>query len=234
MKKELSPSDLYKLGTGSTCSWANIFRRLLSKRCTCGSKSSSKSLVCRYQAKLSKTVHEHLKVCHIWLIKFWLCDLNYVNKNITSFFKCFESQIWHTLLQMPGNSFCEFGLVSTYLRFSAAFWHKSAQKCVQSSLKSALQSVCKVRCKVRCKVCESVCKVCAKSAKCVQSALQSVCKVCTKCVQSALQSAVQSVCKVCAKSAKCVANFEIFKCRFITLPVVINLKQKQILNQEIK
>ena len=37
------------------------------KRCTFGSKSGTKSLV--PQAKFAKTVPEHLKVCHIWLIK---------------------------------------------------------------------------------------------------------------------------------------------------------------------
>ena len=31
-----------------------------------------------------------------------------------------------TELQMLGNSFCEFGLVSTYQRFSATFWPQSA------------------------------------------------------------------------------------------------------------
>ena len=48
-----------------------IFRRLFSKRCTFGSKSGTKSSVRRYQgqAKFSKTVYEHLKVCHIWLTK---------------------------------------------------------------------------------------------------------------------------------------------------------------------
>jgi len=40
---------------------------LFSKRCNFGSKSDTKSLVRRYQAKFSKTVPEHLKVCHIWL-----------------------------------------------------------------------------------------------------------------------------------------------------------------------
>ena len=55
---------------GHPCSWARIFRRLFSKRCTFGSKSDTKSLVRRYQAKFAKTVSQHLKVCHIWLIKF--------------------------------------------------------------------------------------------------------------------------------------------------------------------
>ena len=49
-------------------SWATIFRKLFSKRCTFGSKSGTKSLVRRYPAKFRKTVPEHLKVCHIWLI----------------------------------------------------------------------------------------------------------------------------------------------------------------------
>ena len=52
------------------CSWAIIFRRLFSKRCTFGSKSGTKFLVRQYQANFSKTVPEHLKVCHIWLTKF--------------------------------------------------------------------------------------------------------------------------------------------------------------------
>jgi hypothetical protein len=51
-------------------SWAIIFRRLFSKRCTLWSKSGTKSLVYRYQAKFAKIVPEHLKVCHIWLIQF--------------------------------------------------------------------------------------------------------------------------------------------------------------------
>ena len=51
-------------------SWARIFRRLFSKRCTFGSKSGTKSLVRRYQAKFTQTVSEYLEVCHIWLIKF--------------------------------------------------------------------------------------------------------------------------------------------------------------------
>ena len=42
----------------------------LSKRWTFGSKSDTKSLVRRYQAKFAKTVPEHLMVCHVWLIKF--------------------------------------------------------------------------------------------------------------------------------------------------------------------
>ena len=49
-------------------SWVLIFRILFSKRCTFGSKSSTKSLVRRHQAKFSKTVPEHLKIRHIWLI----------------------------------------------------------------------------------------------------------------------------------------------------------------------
>ena len=54
------------------CIWATIFRRLFSKRCNFGSKSGTKSLVRRYQAKFAKTVAktEHLKVCQICLIKF--------------------------------------------------------------------------------------------------------------------------------------------------------------------
>ena len=36
---------------------------------TFGSKSGTKSLVRRYQAKFAKTVPDHLQVCHIWLIK---------------------------------------------------------------------------------------------------------------------------------------------------------------------
>ena len=51
-------------------SWARIFWRLFSKRCIFESKSGTKSLVRRYQDKLVKTVPDHLKVCHIWLIKF--------------------------------------------------------------------------------------------------------------------------------------------------------------------
>ena len=51
-------------------SWANIFRRLFSKRCTFWSKRGTKSLVRRYQAKFAITVPENLKVCHIWLIQF--------------------------------------------------------------------------------------------------------------------------------------------------------------------
>ena len=57
------------------CSWAIIFRRLFSKRCTFGSKSETKSLLRWYQAKFAKTVPEHLKVCHIlyiWL-KWFVC-----------------------------------------------------------------------------------------------------------------------------------------------------------------
>ena len=37
-------------------SWAIIFRRLFSKRCTFGSKSGTKSLVRRYQSKFAKNV----------------------------------------------------------------------------------------------------------------------------------------------------------------------------------
>ena len=37
------------------------------KRGTFGSKSGTKSLVRRYQAKFAITVPEHFKVCHIWL-----------------------------------------------------------------------------------------------------------------------------------------------------------------------
>ena len=51
-------------------SWTRIFRRLFSKRCTYGSKSRTKSLVRRHQAKFTKTVPEYLKVCHILLIQF--------------------------------------------------------------------------------------------------------------------------------------------------------------------
>ena len=50
------------------CSWAIIFRIQFSKWCTFGSKSGTKSLVRRYQAKFA--VPEHLKVRHIWLITF--------------------------------------------------------------------------------------------------------------------------------------------------------------------
>ena len=49
-------------------SWAMIFSKLFSKRCTFGSKSGgTKSLVRRYQARFAKTVPEHLSICHIWL-----------------------------------------------------------------------------------------------------------------------------------------------------------------------
>ena len=57
---------------GSHCSWARIHWRLFSKRSSFGSKSGTKSLVRRYQAKLAKTVPEHLKVCHIWLLIFFV------------------------------------------------------------------------------------------------------------------------------------------------------------------
>ena len=42
----------------------------VSKSCTFGSKSGTKSLVRRYQAKFAKTILEYWKVCHIWLKKF--------------------------------------------------------------------------------------------------------------------------------------------------------------------
>ena len=42
-----------------SCSWAIIFRILFSKRCTFVSKSGTKSLIRRYQAKFAKTVPEH-------------------------------------------------------------------------------------------------------------------------------------------------------------------------------
>ena len=47
-------------------SWARIFEILFSKRCTFGSKSGTKSLVRRYQAKFAKTVPDHLKVAVIF------------------------------------------------------------------------------------------------------------------------------------------------------------------------
>ena len=54
-----------------------------------GSKSGTKSLVGRNQAKFSKTVPEHLKVWHTWFRKIVFLvilttekrQLNYVNKN---------------------------------------------------------------------------------------------------------------------------------------------------------
>ena len=49
------------------CNWANIFRRLFSKRCTFGSKGGTKSLVRWYQTKFAKTAPERLKVCHTYL-----------------------------------------------------------------------------------------------------------------------------------------------------------------------
>ena len=59
-------------------SWARICRRIFSKRCIFGSKSDNKFLVRRYLAKFAKTVPEHLKVWHIWLIQFFnkieLCE----------------------------------------------------------------------------------------------------------------------------------------------------------------
>ena len=55
-----------------SCSWARIFSKLFSKSGTFGSKNGTKSLVRRYQAQFAKIVSEYLKVCHIWLIKFFL------------------------------------------------------------------------------------------------------------------------------------------------------------------
>ena len=49
---------------------AIILRRLFLKGCSFGSKSGTKSLIRRNQAKVAKTAPEYLKVCHIWLIKF--------------------------------------------------------------------------------------------------------------------------------------------------------------------
>ena len=47
--------------------WARIFRRLFSKSCTFGSKSGTKSLVRRYQAKFAKTVIDVPKVQCLFL-----------------------------------------------------------------------------------------------------------------------------------------------------------------------
>ena len=54
----------------------------MTKRCTFGSKIGTKSLVRRYQAKFAKTVPEHLKVCHIWLIKSKKIMFSYIFINI--------------------------------------------------------------------------------------------------------------------------------------------------------
>ena len=133
-------------------SLAIIFSKLFSKRCTFGPKSGTKSLVCRYQPKFAKTVPELLSIClvisfihiiqlsllgseylpiagkkvniHYWMIRaIWIMWI----KNIT------EHKIFKTLykpnmtaFKCSGIVFCEFRLVWTYQRFSAAFLPKSA------------------------------------------------------------------------------------------------------------
>ena len=54
------------------CRWARIFWRLFSiRKVHLWVKKRTKSLVRRYQAKFANTFPEHLKDCHIWLIKFF-------------------------------------------------------------------------------------------------------------------------------------------------------------------
>ena len=64
-QEEESPEVSPTLIGNGFCSWARIFRKLFSKRCTFGSLKT-KSLVRRYQAKFTKTAPDHLKVCHTW------------------------------------------------------------------------------------------------------------------------------------------------------------------------
>ena len=58
-------------------SWARISSKLFSKRCTYGSKSGTKSLVRRYQAKFAKTVPEHWRSV-IFGLSFFLNKLCFV------------------------------------------------------------------------------------------------------------------------------------------------------------
>ena len=61
---------------------------VLSKRCTLGSKSVTKSLVRGYQAKFAKTTPEHLQVCHIWpkfFFKNFFLYIFYLHNSIVSF-----------------------------------------------------------------------------------------------------------------------------------------------------
>ena len=119
-------------------SWARIFRRLFSKRRTFGSKSGNKT----------KTIPEHLKVFHIWLIHFFIFFFLLLNIYLLPIgkFSLLKRDNWimwiknikhnnflilfykpnMTDLQMLGNSFCEFGLVSKYQRFNDVYWPKSA------------------------------------------------------------------------------------------------------------
>ena len=53
-KKAIHTIFRNQLRDSSQYSWARIFRRLFSKRCTFWSKSGTKSLVRRYQAKFAK------------------------------------------------------------------------------------------------------------------------------------------------------------------------------------
>ena len=79
------------------------------------SKRGNKSLVRRYQAKLWR--RKKLPIIE---------GLSYLAYKITKFFFDEFYKPKMTDLQIFGNSFCKFGLVSTYQRFSATLWPKSS------------------------------------------------------------------------------------------------------------
>ena len=62
------------------CSWARIFSKLFLKRYTFGSKSGTKSLVGRYEAKFAKTVSEPFYLLYIEIFPTKKRQLNYMNK----------------------------------------------------------------------------------------------------------------------------------------------------------
>ena len=67
---------------GDHFSWARIIEKTIFKKVHFWIKSGIKSLVRRYQAKFSKSVPEHLKVCHIWLVKKMFSYISYSHNAI--------------------------------------------------------------------------------------------------------------------------------------------------------